>query len=133
MTKVEVQPINEQITVEKRHNLIYGLNDRPAFIESILVALQHVLAIFVGIITPPLLICNAIKLDAADTGYIVSMSLFVSGIATFIQARRIGPVGSGLLSIQGTSFSFLGPIVSAGLAVTTTGGTPQNALSLIFG
>ncbi|MBW4663110.1 MAG: hypothetical protein KME01_02745 [Chroococcus sp. CMT-3BRIN-NPC107] len=49
-----------------------------------LVAMQHVLAIFVGIITPPLLVCNALSLDAANTGYIVSMSLFISGLSTFI-------------------------------------------------
>jgi xanthine permease XanP len=61
------------------------------------------------------------------------MSLFISGVSTFIQARRIGPIGSGLLSIQGTSFSFLGPIISAGTAVVAAGGTPESALSLIFG
>jgi len=94
-----------------RHRLIYGLNDRPPVIEAALVAFQHVLAVFVGIITPPLIISNAIGLDPVDTRNIVSMSLFISGIATFIQAKRFGPVGSGLLSIQGTSFAFVGPII----------------------
>ncbi|MBW3604453.1 MAG: hypothetical protein KY460_05965 [Actinobacteria bacterium] len=37
------------------------------------------------------------------TNYLVSMALIVSGVATFIQIRRIGPIGSGLLSIQGTT------------------------------
>ena len=48
------------------------------------------------------------------------MSLFVSGLATFVQCRRLGPVGCGLLCVQGTSFSFIGPIIAAGLA----GGLP---------
>jgi len=113
--------------------LIYGLEDRPPIVEAIVIAMQHVLAVFVGIITPPLLIANALELTPEDTRYIVSMSLFISGICTFIQAKRIGPVGSGLLSIQGTSFSFLGPIITSGLAVTKAGGTAQQALSLIFG
>lgn len=43
------------------------------------------------------------------------MALFASGISTFVQCKRIGPVGAGLLCIQGTSFSFIGPIISAGL------------------
>lgn len=133
MTKVEFPATQQRVIKEKRHNLIYGLNDKPGFVEALLVAMQHVLAIFVGIITPPLLVCNALNLDAANTGYIVSMSLFISGLSTFIQARKIGPIGSGLLSIQGTSFSFLGPLISAGVAVTEAGGTPENALSLIFG
>lgn len=114
-------------------DLIYGLEDRPPVGEAILVALQHVLASFVGIITPPLIISGALGLDPVDTGYIISMSLFVSGIATFIQCRRIGPVGSGLLSLQGTSFAFLGPIIGVGTATIAGGAAPTEALSLIFG
>ena len=113
--------------------LIYGLEDRPPIVESLLVALQHVLAVFVAIITPPLIICNALEIDAVDTNFIVSMSLFVSGIATFIQARRFGSIGSGLLTIQGTSFAFLGPILSTGLVALEAGKTQNEVLGLIFG
>ncbi|HEY9735307.1 MAG TPA: solute carrier family 23 protein [Trichocoleus sp.] len=66
-------------------DLIHGLDDRPPVGEAFIVALQHVLAAFVGIITPPLIISNVLGLEPADTGYIISMSLFVSGVATFIQ------------------------------------------------
>ncbi|MEB3357482.1 MAG: nucleobase:cation symporter-2 family protein [Synechococcales bacterium] len=114
-------------------DLIYGLDDRPPALEAAFVALQHVLASFVGIITPPLIICSAIEADPATTGYVISMSLFVSGIATFIQCKRIGPVGSGLLSLQGTSFAFLGPIIGVGTGAIAAGQTPEGALSLIFG
>jgi len=132
MAKAEVRS-EERVNVKPTNGLIYGLNDKPPFVEALLAAAQHVLAVFVGIITPPLLISNALQLDPVNTGYIVSMSLFISGIATFIQVRKIGPIGSGLLSIQGTSFSFLGPIIAAGTAVIEAGGTTENALSLIFG
>lgn len=104
--------------------LIYGLNDRPPFKDTLFAALQHLLAIFVAIITPPLIIAGALGLDTGTTGFLVSMSLFASGISTFIQCRRIGPVGTGLLCIQGTSFSFIGPIIAAG----ATGG-----LAAVFG
>ena len=104
--------------------LIYGLDDRPPFREALFAALQHLLAIFVAIITPPLIIAGALGLDLDTTGYLVSMALMASGVSTFIQCRRFGPVGAGLLCVQGTSFSFIGPIISAGLA----GGLP-----LIFG
>lgn len=119
------------ISVES--DLIYGLEDRPPFVDSVFAAIQHIFASFVGIITPALIIGGALGLEPADGAYLVSMSLFVSGIATFIQAKRIGPVGSGLLSIQGTSFAFIGPIIAAGLAVTGAGGTTQDALGTIFG
>lgn len=100
--------------------IIYGLNDRPPVKDAIFAALQHLLAIFVAIVTPPLIIAGALGLDAHTTGFLVSMSLFASGAATFIQCRRIGPIGAGMLCIQGTSYSFIGPIISAGLA----GGLP---------
>ncbi|MEM8504170.1 MAG: nucleobase:cation symporter-2 family protein, partial [Cyanobacteria bacterium P01_D01_bin.1] len=114
-------------------DLIYGLEDRPPVREAIFAAVQHVLASFIGIITPSLIIGGALDLPPEDRAYIISMSLFISGVATFIQAKRIGPVGSGLLSIQGTSFAFIGPIIGAGLAATAGGATPTEALGLIFG
>ncbi|MEL6779978.1 MAG: nucleobase:cation symporter-2 family protein [Cyanobacteria bacterium J06597_16] len=115
------------------HDLIYGLEDKPPVRDAIFAAVQHVFACFVGIITPALIISGALELPPADSAYLVSMSLFVSGIATFIQAKKIGPIGSGLLSVQGTSFAFIGPVIAAGLAVTGAGGTPQEALGTIFG
>ena len=64
------------------------------------------------------------NLDLDRTGFLVSMSLFMSGFATFVQCRRIGRVGCGLLCVQGTSFSFIGPIIAIG----NVGGLP-----LIYG
>ena len=105
-------------------DLIYGVEDRPPFKDALFAALQHLLAIFVAIITPPLIIASALKLDVEKTSFLVSMSLFASGVSTFIQCRRFGTIGAGLLCIQGTSFSFIGPIIATGLV----GGLP-----LIFG
>lgn len=109
---------------EAKTDLIYGIEDRPPFRDAFFAALQHLLAIFVAIITPPLIIAGALKLDVETTGFLVSMALFASGVSTFIQCRKVGPIGAGLLCIQGTSFSFIGPIIAAGLS----GGLP-----LIFG
>jgi xanthine permease XanP len=119
--------------VEPGSELIYGLEDQPPLRETVLVALQHVFAVFVGMITPPLLIAGSLKLSAADTAYLVSMSLFVSGAATILQTRRVGPVGSGLLSIQGTSFTFIAPIIATASAALASGSTPSEALGLVFG
>lgn len=110
----------EMSEMDKPKGLIYGLEDRPPLRDTLFAALQHLLAVFVAIITPPLIIAGALKLDLETTGFLVSMSLFVSGVATFVQCRRVGPVGCGLLCIQGTSFSFIGPIISAGIV----GGLP---------
>ena len=114
--------------------LIYGLNDRPPLRETLFAALQHLLAIFVAIITPPLIIASALRFDIQTTGFLVSMSLFVSGIATFIQSHRVGPIGTGLLCIQGTSFSFISPIISAGMLGMVNGKMDVAlGLSYVFG
>ncbi|MFO7895885.1 MAG: nucleobase:cation symporter-2 family protein [Candidatus Cloacimonadales bacterium] len=112
--------------------IIYGLEDKPPVRDAVFAALQHLLAIFVGIITPTLIIGGVLGLGA-EIPYLISMSLIVSGVATFIQIKRIGPIGSGLLSIQGTSFAFLGAILSAGFMVKNAGGGPDEILATIFG
>lgn len=103
-----------------KDGLIYHLEEKPPIKEALFAALQHLMAIFVAIITPPLIVAGALGLDIETTSFLVSVSLFVSGIATFIQCRKIGPIGCGLLCVQGTSFSFISPIIMAG----TLGGLP---------
>ncbi|MGL5948409.1 MAG: nucleobase:cation symporter-2 family protein [Aeromonas sp.] len=115
------------------HELIYGLHAKPPLPHTLFAALQHMLAMFVAIITPPLIIANALGLPAADTAYIVSMSLLMSGVASFIQTRRFGPLGSGLLSVQGTSFNFLGPIIASGLALKQAAVPTETLLGTLFG
>lgn len=118
-----------------KNGLIYGLEERPPLKETIFAALQHLLAIFVAIITPPLIISGALGFDIETTSFLVSMSLFVSGIATFIQCRKIGPAGCGLLCVQGTSFSFISPIILAGAIgglPAIFGATMVGALAEIF-
>ena len=106
--------------------LIFGRDDRPSFGPSLLAALAHLFAIVASILTAPLLIARAIGLDLDSTQYVVSASLVVSGIATFIQTYRVGPIGSGLLAVQGTSFAFIGSMAYA--AAQLPPGTSQDEL-----
>ena len=124
--------LESQRTEESNQELIFALHDKPAPLIAFFAALQHVFASVVGIVTPPIIITNALGLSAADASYIISMSLFVSGLATFIQARAFKGIGSGLLSVQGTSFAFLGPILGAALAIKSNAGV-EVALATIFG
>lgn len=118
-----------------QNGLIYELEDRPPLKDTLFAAMQHLLAIFVAIITPPLIISGALGFDVVTTSFLVSMSLFVSGIATFIQCRRFGGVGCGLLCVQGTSFSFISPIIMAGAIgglPAIFGATMVGALAEVF-
>jgi xanthine permease XanP len=114
------------------NDLIYGLNDRPRTAPAILAAVQHVLAAFVGIITPPLIIGSALGLGAY-LPYLISMALMVSGVGTFIQARRPFGIGAGMICLQGTSFAFLGAVLSAGFMAKQRGGSPEDIMAMVFG
>lgn len=129
MSEEKSGPRIEEEQLQPAVDLIYHLEDRPPVGEAAIAAIQHLLAIFVGIITPTLVLSGPLELDAATTSYLISMALIVSGVATFIQAYRIGPIGSGLLSIQGTSFAFITPLISAGVA----GGKGTAGLAMIYG
>ncbi|MBO3276210.1 nucleobase:cation symporter-2 family protein [Pseudomonas schmalbachii] len=116
-----------------RSDLVYGLEDRPAPAVALLAALQHLLAIIVPIVTPGLLICQALGVSPRDTNLIVSMSLVISGIATFVQCKRFGPFGAGLLIVQGTSFNFVGPLIAGGAAMVKAGTPVEAVMAAIFG
>ncbi|MGL4191007.1 MAG: uracil-xanthine permease family protein [Vibrio sp.] len=120
-------------STSRQVDLVYQLNDRPPLPQTLFAALQHLLAMFVAVITPSLIICQSLGVPADQTNTIISMSLFASGVSSFIQIRTFGPIGSGLLSIQGTSFNFLGPIIGAGLALKAGGANIETMMAAIFG
>tara|TARA_X000001036_G_scaffold433458_1_gene471117 strand:+ start:46 stop:1383 length:1338 start_codon:yes stop_codon:yes gene_type:complete len=99
--------------VNSSKQLILELNDKPSGGVAFLAALAHLAAIAASILTAPLLLARAIGLDDLQTVYVINASLGVSGIATFIQVYKFGWLGSGLLSVQGTSFAFIGAMAYA--------------------
>ncbi|MFW5484566.1 MAG: uracil-xanthine permease family protein [Spirochaetaceae bacterium JB067] len=125
--------LSSQQRDEARSELIFSLNEKPPIGQALVAALQHAAAIFIGIITPPIVVAGALGLDSAMKSYLISMSLLVSGIATFIQCRKIGPVGSGLLAIQGTSFTFLATVTAIGLWAKANGATQPEMIATIAG
>ena len=117
---------------QNNNDLLYPLDAKPGRAESMFAALQHVLASFIGIITPTLIIGGVLGLGE-HIPYLISMALMVSGVGTIIQARRPLGVGAGMICVQGTSFAFLGSILAAGFIAKAQGGGPDEILSLIFG
>lgn len=124
---------NQSPSPKDQLDLVYGLNDRPKPLIAFLAAFQHLLAIIVPIVTPGLLICLALGVSKEDTNMILSMSLVISGIATFLQCKKVGPFGAGLLIVQGTSFNFIGPIIGIGSAMVAAGTPVESVMAAIFG
>ncbi|SFO54630.1 xanthine permease XanP [Candidatus Pantoea varia] len=113
--------------------LIYRLDDRPPLPQTLFAAGQHLLAMFVAVMTPAILICQALGLPAEDTRHVISMSLFASGVASLLQIKTWGPVGSGLLSIQGTSFNFVTPLIMGGMTLKNGGADVPAMMAALFG
>ena len=92
----------------------YDIEDRPPLGESIPLGLQHVFAMFLGNVAPPLIVAGGIGMATGETTFLVQMALIVAGIATIVQVSPIGPVGARLPIVMGTSFAFLGPMIGIG-------------------
>ncbi|MFS1703711.1 uracil-xanthine permease family protein [Alteromonas sp. AMM-1] len=112
--------------------VLYGLDDCPNFAVSLTAAIQHVLASFIGVVTPTLIIASVLGLQA-EVPYLISMALLATGLGTYIQTKGIGPVGSGLVAIQGTSFAFLSALILVGSTVKERGGSNEDILAMMLG
>lgn len=95
-------------------NLMYGVDDNPSLVKKVLFGIQHIFAAFGGIIVVPLVIASALGLDAKTTTTLISATILASGLATIIQAKGVGKVGSRVACIMGTDFTFVSPSISVG-------------------
>ena len=98
----------------KRDELKYSIESVPPMGVSILLALQHILAAFAGIIAVPLVVCAALKLSVEQTTLMVGATIFASGITTILQSKGLGPIGSRVSGMMGTDFTFVNPSISVG-------------------
>ena len=94
--------------------------------------LQHVLAMFVGNLSPLLIIMAmcGITVDGGLGTLRVSLlqnAMLVAGINTMIQVRKLGPIGSGLPIVMGTSSGFIG--VNKGIAASMMAGIAAGTIT----
>ncbi|KAG5727462.1 Purine permease [Termitomyces sp. T112] len=90
----------------------YGLDVDLPLVLAISCGLQHALAMLAGLITPPIIFASALNLDPATSAYMISASLIGCGILSSVQISRIRIfrnyyLGTGLISVVGTSFATL--------------------------
>ncbi|SDJ71266.1 uracil-xanthine permease family protein [Billgrantia gudaonensis] len=79
----------------------------PPLAKAIPLGLQHIMAMFAGNVTPPIIIAGVIGASAGEQIFLIQVALFVAGVSTLIQTIGIGPIGARLPIVQGTSFGFL--------------------------
>ena len=87
---------------------LFQLNGFPPLGMSISLALQHLVAMIVGCVTPAIFIANALGLPQSERVLLIQVSLVMSAVTTLIELFPIGgKLGSGLPVIFGISFAYL--------------------------
>ena len=109
----------------KKHASLFELDGIPKMSQAIPLALQHVVAMIVGCVTPAIIISGAAGIDTADRVLLIQASLVVSALATLLQLFPMGSkngfhLGSALPVILGVSFAY----VPSMQAIAETGGIP---------
>ena len=100
---------------KRKYASIFELDGIPQMSKALPLALQHVVAMIVGCVTPAIIVAGAVggnSLSAKDRVILIQASLVVSALSTLIQLFPIGKkngftLGSGLPMIMGVSFAYV--------------------------
>ncbi|KAF9226928.1 xanthine/uracil permease [Gyrodon lividus] len=117
-------------TPTRRQPPFYGVDDELPLVLAMASGLQHALAMLAGLITPPIIFASTLMLDAQTSAYMISASLIGCGILSLVQMSRIKLwkgyyLGTGLLSVVGTSFATLSTANSIFNAMYANGTCPS--------
>lgn len=103
--------------------ILFKADGKPSPSQAVPLALQHVVAMIVGCVTPAIIVAEVAGLSPADSVILIQAALVMSALTTFIQLfpiKRGGwMMGSGLPVIMGISFAYV-PTMQA-VAASGTG------------
>ena len=95
-----------------RYAKVTELNGRPRLLEALPLAMQHVVAMIVGCVTPAIILAGVTGLEASEQIILIQSALLISGVATLLQLFPLGKkgglrLGAGLPVILGVSFAYV--------------------------
>ena len=99
-------------TKETISNELFELDGKPTFAQALPLALQHVVAMIVGCVTPSIIISNVAGLSKQDSVILIQAALTMSAVSTLFQvypllrSKKVS-IGSGLPVIMGISFAYV--------------------------
>ncbi|WP_432851197.1 nucleobase:cation symporter-2 family protein [Amycolatopsis sp. CA-161197] len=99
----------------------------PKWPQLVLGGIQHVAAMYAGVVAPPLVIGAAVGLSPGQLSLLISASLFTAGLATLLQTLGVWRFGARLPLVNGVTFASVAPILS--IAQQHAG----NALGVVYG
>lgn len=108
---------NEQESkkLSRKEGSVYELDGRVALKTAVPLGIQHVLAMFVGNVSPLIIVCGMLAIAPEQKAVLMQNAMFIAGLVTLIQLYPIGRVGANLPVVMGTSSGFLPTVkVAAG-------------------
>lgn len=100
--------------LKEKEGSIYSLEGKTSLKVAIPLGIQHLLAMFLGNISPLIIVCGMLKMDPMLKTTLIQNAMFIAGVATLIQLYPIWKIGSGLPAVMGTSSGFLGTTKAIG-------------------
>ncbi|RRO96847.1 nucleobase:cation symporter-2 family protein [Corynebacterium bovis] len=95
-----------------------GVDSLPPLPVTLVLTVQHVLAMYAGAVAVPLVIGGGLiaagRLNPGDLHHLIVADLFVSGLATIVQSVGLWRFGSRLPLVQGVSFAAAAPMIAVG-------------------
>ena len=117
-------------TSASRRETLFHLDGRPPIGAAVSMALQHLVAMIVGCVTPAIIVANTVGLGQEDRVLLIQASLVASAVSTLLQLYPIaGRFGSGLPVIMGISFAY----VPSMQAAASAGGVSAIAGAMVVG
>lgn len=93
---------------------IYNLDGKVPLKTAVPLGIQHVLAMFLGNVSPLIIIAGILQMDTGIKSALIQNAMFIAGITTMIQLYPIWKIGSGLPAVMGTSSGFIGTAKAVG-------------------
>ena len=95
---------------------IYELEGRVPLKQAVPLGIQHVLAMFLGNVSPLIIVCGILNVSLETKSILIQNAMFISGAATLLQLYPVFKMGSGLPIVMGTSSGFIGTEKAIGMA-----------------
>lgn len=99
---------------EVKKGSIYELEGTVPLKKALPLGIQHVLAMFLGNVSPLIIICGLLEMDGTLKMKLIQNAMFVAGLVTLFQLYPFWKIGSGLPIVMGTSSGFIGTAKAIG-------------------
>lgn len=80
--------------------------------KNFILSVQHLLAMYAGAILVPIIVGTSLKFSAEEIAYLVTVDIFMCGVATFLQTNKV--TGTGLPIVLGCTFTAVAPMILIG-------------------